>query len=257
MARGGMIRKHEEHEEKPEGMERWLLTYADMITLLMLFFIVLYAMSSVSQKKLEELSASLGMVFTAGRIIIDFGNNSILPSRNVNNNMVVMKDSEKTTSTSFDDVGTYLSKTYKDAFSMFQSEIATHKMRIFVDRRGIIIQLGADMFFAPGSADVNPSAETILKKLSLLFSEIPNKLRIEGHTDSRPLKSDKFDSNWELSSQRAINILKMYKSLGIPESRMMAVAYSDTKPLVTNDTPEGRAFNRRVDIVIIDRESQE
>jgi chemotaxis protein MotB len=218
-------------------------------------------MSSIQQKKLEELSASLGMVFKAGRIIIDFGNNSILPSRNVNNNMVLMKESEKTTSTSFDDVGTYLSKTYKHALSMFQTEIQTHKMRVLMERRGIIIQLGADMFFEPGSAVVNPTAEAILKKLSLLLAEIPNKIRIEGHTDNRPVVADryghKFESNWELSAQRAINIIKYYEALGIPESRMMAVAYSDTKPLVPNDTPEGRAYNRRVDIVIIDRESQE
>ncbi len=264
MARGGSIRKKEDGEEEKAGntgAERWLLTYADMITLLLLYFIIIASMATVNAKKFDELAASLGQVFKSGKTIIDFGNNQILPNRNNNNNQVVMKEVDKSTSTSFDTEGTFLSKTYKDALSMFQPEIETYKMRIYMERRGIVIQLGADMFFSPGSANVNPKASEILKKLKILFLSVPNKLRIEGHTDNRALEPEKykfkFASNWELSSQRAINILMYYKGVGIPEERMMAVAYSDTKPISSNDTPEGRAYNRRVDIVILDKDSQE
>ncbi len=242
-------RSREEVEIKggESGLGRWLLTYADLITLLMLFFIVMYAMSVVDQKKFEALSESLVAGFHVGQVPIPLEQAGALREAGAGR----LRYLEGTRSPPAPVRGTWHIETYRKALSFFQPEIAARKLRVIEEDRGIVIQIGADAFFAPASANLGESAFPVLEKVSDFLAEVPNSVRIEGHTDNIPVGAGPFPTNWELSSQRAINILKTLVDYGLNEKHLSATAYGDTKPLVSNDTREGRAYNRRVDITVM------
>ncbi len=237
----------DERSRGETGMGRWLLTYADMITLLMMLFTVLYASSVLNLKKFEELAHSLGLGFRAGPSSAMMDRTSLLPDVRTGAEAVPNQQARG---------GRALSGVYEKARSMFQPEIGKKKIRLIQEQRGLVVQIGADFFFAPGSAEIGEDAQRVLFTISSLLAEIPNKVQIEGHTDNLPIEEGsaiarRYPSNWELSGQRAINVLKSLASLGVEEERLSAVARGETRPMVSNDTPEGRAYNRRVEIVIL------
>ena len=144
----------------------------------------------------------------------------------------------------------------KKAISLFAPETKSAKITVTSDERGIVISLASDNFFEEGSADLNiEETREILLKLSKFFQEpeIKNRrFRIEGHTDSTPVSNEKFPSNWELSAARAVNTLHYLSDFGVDEKRFSVAGYADTRPVFSNDTREGQAYNRRVDILILD-----
>jgi chemotaxis protein MotB len=153
--------------------------------------------------------------------------------------------------------GKSLSTAKKKATSLFAPEIKSNKVRITTNERGLVISLASDVFFNTASAELNiEEARDILLRLgSLLNSEelAQKKFRIEGHTDATPVDpSGPWPSNWELSTARAINVLKYLTAIGVDEKHFQVAGFADTVPLASNDTAEGRAYNRRVDIVILD-----
>ena len=119
-----------------------------------------------------------------------------------------------------------------------------------ITKRGLIVALGADLLFSPGSAELHPRIYPILEKVAWLISSCKNQIRIEGYTDNTPIHTSLFPSNWELSGNRALAVLKYFLNKGISAKRMVAVGYGETNPLFPNDTPEHRAKNRRVWIVL-------
>jgi chemotaxis protein MotB len=245
--------KEEEQGGSESGMGRWLLTYADLITLLLLFFIVLYAMSVINTKKYDELATSLGFGFRIGTSALDLGSKSLLPNIKIAGQQSTQPGNKQYVSQL--SLGNRLTVIYNEYLSAFQPELEARKLRIVHDERGIVVQIGADSYFGAGSADIVWDFSSVLDRTARLLVGIPNTIRIEGYTDSAPTTRaggapSQFASNWELSAQRAINVLKYFADLGVSPARMSAVAYADTKPLASNDTPEGRAYNRRVDIVI-------
>jgi len=152
--------------------------------------------------------------------------------------------------------GQSLARAKKTALSVFQPEVKARKVRIKEDERGLIISLASDAYFRPASADVNiEESRTLLQNLALLLSsgELAGRtFRIEGHTDDRPTDPDgPFPTNWELSTARATNVLHYLVDFGADERRFQVAGFSDTVPLASNDTEEGRAYNRRVDVVIL------
>ncbi|HOV62425.1 MAG TPA: OmpA family protein, partial [Spirochaetia bacterium] len=135
-----------------------------------------------------------------------------------------------------------------------QPEIKSNMVRIKEDERGLIISLAADAFFAPASAEIDiENARETLQKASALLSSLPErKFRIEGHTDSLPTDpTGPWPTNWELSTARATNVLHYLVDFGVDERQFQVAGFADTVPIASNDTPEGRAYNRRVDIVIL------
>jgi chemotaxis protein MotB len=143
------------------------------------------------------------------------------------------------------------------AVSLFAPEIRSNKVRISFDERGLVISLVSDAFFNPASAKINieESREILLNVAMFLSSDELNdrKLRIEGHTDSTPTDPNgPWESNWHLSTARAINVLAYLADLGIAEKRFQVAGFADTVPISRNDTSEGRAYNRRVDIIVLD-----
>lgn len=236
--------KKSKEPDKPSSA--WQGTYGDMITLMLCFFVMLYNPSEVDITMLPTLTQTLqmneteatdgGMSLSAGRLS-DLGNN-------INSLPAIEK-------------GKKLGLAKKKAVTLFAPELKTNKITVTSDERGLVISLASDSFFEEGSAELNidETRDTLLK-LSQFFtsSELKTRyFRVEGHTDSTPVASDsKFFSNWELSTARAANVLHYLADYGVDERKFSIAGYADTKPMRPSDTPEGRAYNRRVDIIIID-----
>ena len=144
----------------------------------------------------------------------------------------------------------------KKAISLFAPEIHSAKITISSDERGLVITLASDAFFEEGSAELNiDETREVVMKLSKFFQEpqLKNRrFRIEGHTDSTPVSNDLYPSNWELSAARALNTLHFLADFGVDEKKFSIAGYADTRPVFSNDTKEGQAYNRRVDIIILD-----
>jgi chemotaxis protein MotB len=239
-------------DDNPGNLERWLLTYADMITLLLLFFIVMFAISTVEAKKFEQVVESLGTVFGGGRPgLVTEETQAIINVSPVNQAYT----------------GKYpLSNkrahqqalSFEKTISALRPIVSSRKVRVQLDERGLVITLASDAYFDPGSAELRNDAKEVLEKIYPVLREISNKIRVEGNADDIQINPElvvngavKYNSNWELSSQRAINVLKFLVSGGVDPKRIFSVAYGDTRPIESNNNPESRAFNRRVDIVVV------
>ena len=236
--------KKAKEPEKPSTA--WQGTYGDMITLMLCFFVMLYNPSEVDVTQLATITQSLqmqetettsgGMSLSAGRLS-DLGNNiNSLPSLEKGKSLGLAK---------------------KKAVSLFAPDVKTNKITITSDERGLVITLLSDNFFEEGSAElnINETRETLLRLAEFFRSpELSDRrYRIEGHTDNTPVSADsKFPSNWELSATRAVNVLHYLADYGVDENKFSVAGYSDTRPKFSNDTAEGRAYNRRVDIIILD-----
>ncbi|NLJ08730.1 flagellar motor protein MotB [Gracilinema caldarium] len=241
-----MAKKKKKEGEASSGAPEWMVTYSDMVTLLLTFFAALFNVSEVDEVQLQQMISSLnniGMGAMEGGATLTAGRNADL-----GNTIMSLPSSEK---------GRSLSTAKKKATSLFAPEVKSNKIRVTVDERGLVISLASDAFFAPASARVNieETRDILLRLGALLNSEElqKRKFRIEGHTDSSPVDPNgPWPSNWELSTARSINVLKYLTDIGVEEKRFQVAGFADTVPIASNDTPEGRAYNRRVDIVILD-----
>jgi len=231
--------KKPEAEAEPSH-ERWLLSYADFITLLLVFFIIMYSMSTINKTKFDQVVAMLSEAFGGSHSVVAMYNNGVM-EKNFYPSQVKTKEQKSL---------------YVKTVSALQKEIQSKEIKVTADKRGIVISLNSDFYFASGSADLNDSAFNVLHKLGALFQGLPNNIRVEGHTDSLPIPpgsaiAEKYPTNWELSAQRAVNVVKVFEKDGLEKGKVSAAAFADTHPLKANDTPENRALNRRVEIVIL------
>lgn len=229
-------------KEPKKASQEWLTTYGDMITLMLCFFVMLYNPTEADPVQMAMMTASLqtdsvsgGMSATSGRLA-DLGNSiNSLPSLEKGKNLGTAK---------------------KKAVSLFAPDRKSTRITITSDERGLVITLASDAFFAENSAELNieETRDTLLRIAQFLsMPELAGrKFRIEGHTDSTTADSTKWPSNWELSSARAVNVLHYLSDFGIDESQFSVAGYADNQPRHSNDTPDGRAYNRRVDIIILD-----
>jgi chemotaxis protein MotB len=229
-------------KEPKKASQEWLTTYGDMITLMLCFFVMLYNPTDADPVQMAMMTASLqtdsvsgGMSATSGRLA-DLGNSiNSLPSLEKGKNLGTAK---------------------KKAVSLFAPDRKSTRITITSDERGLVITLAADAFFAENSAELNieETRDTLLRISQFLsMPELAQrKFRIEGHTDSTTADSTKWPSNWELSAARAMNVLHYLSDFGINESQFSVAGYADNQPRHSNDTPDGRAYNRRVDIIILD-----
>lgn len=233
-------------KEAPEPVSTWLTTYSDMVTLMLCFFTIMFNPDDTTQAQLDAISTSMqqgGLGALAGGLTFATGRSAELGST-----IMALPSMEKGHS-----LGTALRK----AVSVFSPEIRSNKVRITHDERGIVITLASDAFFSPASARINIEAtRDILLRLGSYLSSSDvagRKFRIEGHTDAVDVDPvGPWESNWELSAARSISILHYLSDLGIDERRFQIAGFADTVPIASNNTPEGRAYNRRVDIIILD-----
>lgn len=228
-----------------EGQPLWLLSYADLVQQLLVFFVMLYAISgdtlNVAEMRLL-LSAFTGVGNYRGGNTLQVGKLAEL-----GHTLMQLPSVER---------GKSLGRARQTAVSLFQPELRTRKVRVTEDERGLVISLAADSFFRPADAEVRiEETRAVLQKAATLLASpelAGRKFRIEGHTDSTPTDGrPPYRTNWELSTARATNVLHYLVDFGVDERQFQAAGFADTVPLATNDTPEGRAYNRRVDIVIL------
>ena len=235
--------KKAKEPEKPSLA--WQGTYGDMITLMLCFFVMLYNPSEVDVTQMATITQSLQMQQTetvSGGLSLSAGQLSDL-----GNKINSLPSLEK---------GKSLGTAKKKAVSLFAPDVKSSRITITSDERGLIITLLSDNFFEEGSAELNISEtrETLLRLADFFNSDElkGRRFRIEGHTDNVIANSKNYPSNWELSAERAINVLHYLADYGVDENSFSVAGYADTRPKFSNDTPEGRAYNRRVDIIILD-----
>lgn len=241
-----MARKKRAPEPEPfENEERWLLTYSDMITLLMVFFVVMYALSSVSKTKYEALAQSLSTAFNGmpGIQAEGAGGHSLsrtdAPLRAAPGTGLSPRQAKRTT------------PFMERATSTLSAQINTGAIRVITEARGIVLALSGDFFFREGQASLSPEALASLETVAELLRDVTQPIVVEGHTDSIPVaRGSAWASNLGLSASRAVSVAEALELLGLPADRVSATGFGDSRPLRSNETPEGRAYNRRVDILI-------
>jgi chemotaxis protein MotB len=243
--------------------ERWLVSYADFITLLFAFFVVLYASSKADQKKQQQVSQAIDSAFHAlgifpdtARHRVDLKNVSAIsqgktsPDEAITPMNIVMGEDVLAPAQVKED----LERVQKQLEHMLSDQLAQHTVSIQMGKDGLIISLREAGFFSSGSATAQPGTLPVLRQIAAVVGRTPYDIRIEGHTDNVPIHNDQFDSNWELSSARATHIARIFLGAGgIPPDRISAAGYAEFHPVADNGIPAGRAENRRVDLVLMPR----
>ena len=243
-------------KKKPEehaNHERWLVSYADFITLLFAFFVTMYAISQVDAKKLGRLVQSMRVAFDTQ--LFDAGSSKLSLSEGGMGGIEQQKLVESiqplvATGDTLKRVrDTIQSRLIKDRF--------VDKVRFVQDQRGLVISLTEAGFFDPGEADLKGSSLIVLDAIAEAAMTLPNQIRIEGHTDNTPIHTERFPSNWELSTARATYIISyLLGKFPFPPARLSAAGYGEYRPVASNGSSEGRAMNRRVDLVILNEAAE-
>ena len=245
--------RRRDHDEEHENAERWLLTYADMITLLMVLFIVLFSIGQVDLKKFSELRSGLAESFGTsaaspigtGAGVLDGGKTPI-----DGRDAIAKLDAQQVAAAA---QKAQLDQTAKEIELALAGKGLGDKVTFRLEDRGLVLQIVSDdVLFDLGKADLRPEGKDVLDGLVPALHEVENQLAVEGHTDDQPVLGGPFASNWELSTARATTVLRyLVEQRGIAATRIAAAGYADTHPIAANDTPQDEARNRRVEIVVL------
>ena len=229
-----------------EASQLWMTTYCDMVQLMLCFFVALFNPSDVDTVQLEAMISTFqnrGLGASVGGNTLSVGT-----SADLGNTINSLPSMER---------GRALGTALRRAVSLFNVEIRSNKIKVTQEERGLVISLASDAFFNPASARVNiEETRDILVRLAALLNSNEvgkRKVRIEGHTDAVDVDPNgPWQDNWQLSSERSRAVLRYLFDFGVDENRFQVAGFADTVPVSSNNTPEGRAYNRRVDVVIID-----
>lgn len=250
--------------EKHVNHERWLVSYADFITLLFAVFVVLYAMGQSDKKKVEEVMQSIQSSFgmsTAGAVAPKI---NVIPSKSINL-MPTIKPELSIVPSGRTGRGQGKTRAEEKDFRQIKSSIeaylvkqgAQNKVSLNITRRGLVVSLKEAGFFDSGQAQIRPDAYELVNTIAEVMTQYNNPLRVEGHTDNMPINSAQFPSNWELSTARATNGLKyLIKHFDVDPDKISATGYAEFRPIADNATAEGRAKNRRVDLVMLSSDGE-
>ena len=255
--------KHEEHANH----EAWAIPYGDLITLLLAFFVVMYAMSSVNEGKYRVLSDSLVAAFNGAPKTmepIQVGEKQAGPGTDPSMNLVQAPISQKQPQRSIAPIPMAASMPYDlegqreelagvaDEVEQAMADLIDREL-VTVRRHGnwVEVEIKTDILFPSGVATLSPPAEQVLAQLADTLKPFPNSIRVEGHTDNRPINTTTFPSNWELSAARAASVVHLFAKGGVDPARLAVIGLGEFRPAQSNDTVEGRNANRRVLIVIL------
>jgi chemotaxis protein MotB len=231
-----------------ENHERWLITYADLITLLMIFFVVLYAMSQIDIKKYDMLAQTLQHQFRKADSVLDKGT-GVMGGTDRSKYDTPAKDDARRREQALQDLLHVIEKYVKDNRLEKQVFVADTP-------EGIAIRLSDQFLFDLGRADLKPGARPVLDRLSSLFDRLKTTISIQGHTDNLAIQPGAaFQDNWGLSAGRALSVLRYFVDVkGLQENRFEVAGYADTRPIAKNDTEANRQKNRRVEILVLRQE---
>jgi chemotaxis protein MotB len=222
------------------GRDRWLVSYADLVTLLLALFTTLYAASTLDARKLDPIAASFRDAVDARPVVA-------APASSEAAKPVIVPPVEIVARLkAFEDLKVRLAHELEDAVRQQRLEIA-------IDGRGLVLSLPEEATFPVGTADVTPAARELITRLADKVAPLPNLIRVEGHTDDVPIRTPRFASNWELSTARASAVVALLiGSVGIDPARLSAAGYGEFHPRVPNSSAENRARNRRIDLVVME-----
>ena len=227
-----------------EHHERWLISYADFITLLFAFFVVMYAISIVNEGKYAVLSEALGDAF-GGRSVAPQAHTSVEPvlplSHIVNRKRQEAARRERER----------MEVLARDLTATLMPLVKSGQVRVTQNARGIGIELNASVLFAQGEAVLQQEAREVLGAVAGLLKNAPQRIEVEGHTDNLPITNERFASNWELSAVRAASVVRLFIESGVQDARLSAIGHGATRPVAPNDTPANQARNRRVAVMIL------
>ena len=240
-----MRRARRKYDEDPDNADRWLISYADFITLLFAFFVVMYAISSVNVSKSRALSDSIGDAFGLLRpgsppIILEAPQAIPLP------NPIIKRRSEALLREK-----QHLTRLARELASTLGPLVKEGKVRVTQDSRGVSVEINASVLFDPGAARLTAESDEALRAVAGLLKDDPHAVHVEGHTDNIPIANISFPSNWELSAVRASAVVRLFIDSGVLPARLTAVGHGANLPVAPNDSAAGRARNRRVAITIL------
>lgn len=224
-----------------------MVTYGDMVTQILIFFVLLFALSTINMQKFQAAMQSFQMavgILRGGAEIqpVDLSGEGDI-SEVPNADLVALQQLEQM----YQRVGEYLQEAGLEGVAV-----------TLMEQRGVVIRFKDQILFDLGKAELRPEARAILDKIGRLIAGIPNHVRVEGHTDNWPIHNERYPSNWELSTARATNVVRyLLETTHIPPKRLSAAGYGEYRPVASNATAEGRAKNRRVDIVILRQDLSE
>lgn len=236
-----MARKR--YEEGSENHERWLISYADFITLLFAFFVVMYAISVVNVGKYQVLSNALGTAF-GGKPATPHASTTIeeLPLTS----LIVRKRQEAARRER--ERLQVLARSLNTALAPL---IKNGKVTVTQTAQGVKVDINASVLFAEGQAELGPEAQVTLGMVAALLKNDSHAIQVEGHTDTRPIANSAYPSNWELSAVRASSVVRLFIDGGIAATRLTAVGHGANQPVASNEMEAGRARNRRVSVTIL------
>ncbi len=241
MARRSKRIEHDQHD-------RWLISYADFITLLFAFFVVMYSISSVNEGKYKTFTNSLSLAFTSQPIVastpyVTNQQDQILKAL-VDRRTARLGEQQRKIQDHM--------KSIADGLKQVMSPlIEQHLVSINQTRRGVVLDISASSLFKTGEATLQPSSLAVLRQVSSVLSKEDLPIEVEGHTDDVPITTTLFPSNWELSSARASSVVRKLIENGVQAKRLAVVGLASNQPLLPNDSPEHRSKNRRVTITIV------
>ena len=246
---------HRRHSAPHENHERWLVSYADFITLLFAFFVVMFASTQADKQKAKQVSDSVRDALEHGELSAVIA--SVLHGKSAVKPVAKPVEALPDLPAPARQAPADLAKSKAALQQALAGELAAGKIGISLERRGLVISSRESAFFASGDDAVSPPSIPTIAKIASEVSALPNPVRIEGHTDSVPIHNSRFRSNWELSAARAIAMMELlHQRFEVPTERMSVGGYAENAPADTNETAEGRAHNRRVDLVVLSAEGE-
>ena len=237
--------EEEDEHECPDGAPAWVMTFADLVTLLMVFFILLFAMGSIEEEKWKQMKSSLK----------DALGQENIPEAGIREGLDVIKERvlDETTIHAVDEVGAMVAKEVEEIASeveefVFKNKLAG-KVEVSSDERGAIITLSDTVMFPPGKSRMTYTGDEIIKQVFDILKQFSYQVKIEGHTDNVPMNTAQYPSNWELSAARAAEVARKLVKAGFNPTNLSIEAFAQYRPKVPNDSRQGRATNRRIEIV--------
>jgi chemotaxis protein MotB len=247
-------KKHAAHANH----ERWLVSYADFMTLLFAFFVVMFASTQSDKNKAKDVSESVREALEHGQLSAAI---STVLGRGKHEAKKAPISKDATPERENPNIPPPppppahppdLAKSLEILQKGLEADLQSGKLQLRLDARGLIISMREKAFFASGDDAIAPGSLPMLAKIAAVVQSLPNSVRLEGHTDARPIHTSRFHSNWDLSAARSIAMLELLRDrFQIPPSRMAVAGYAENSPVDTNETDEGRAHNRRVDLVLL------
>lgn len=252
------MRRKRKHQEEPENHERWLISYADFVTLLFGFFVVMYSISSVNEGKYRVLSDALDEAFskhdvaeTSDQLIEKGQRPTTIQPIQLDHLMTEQQKREEQLSVEIQEERRRLKQISEQFEEILEPYIAQELVEIKRDDFWLELEMKSGMLFSSGEAELSKTAIPLLKKIAEILRQTHNVLHVEGHTDNIPIDTVEFPSNWDLSSARASSVVKEFVNDGINPKRMAAVGYGEFHPVADNKSKQGRFKNRRVVLVLI------